>query len=115
LLASLPDTIGKRELSIVRDRFGLDRSACRIEHAEPSIGPGNALVVTIESPSVVEVVTSVGVKGISAEKVASDACDDVERYLRSGAPVGCHLADQLLLPMAFGAGGTFRTTVRDHD
>jgi RNA 3'-terminal phosphate cyclase (ATP) len=109
LLASLPDAIGKRELSIVRERFGLDRSACRIEHAEPSPGPGNALVITIESPSVVEVVTSFGAKGISAEKVAEDACDEVGRYLRSGAPVGGHLADQLLLPMALGAGGTFRT------
>jgi RNA 3'-terminal phosphate cyclase (ATP) len=45
----------------------------------------------------------------STEKVAADACDDVERYLRSGAPVGSYLADQLLLPMALGAGGTFRT------
>jgi RNA 3'-terminal phosphate cyclase (ATP) len=31
------------------------------------------------------------------------------RYLRSSAPLGSHLADQLLLPMALGAGGIFRT------
>ena len=109
LLASLPGAIGKRELSIVRERFGLDRAACQVMQVEPSIGPGNAVVVMIESPSLVEVVTSFGAKGISAEKVADDACDEVERYLRSGAPVGSHLADQLLLPMALGAGGTFRT------
>jgi RNA 3'-terminal phosphate cyclase (ATP) len=109
LLASLPDAIGKRELSIVRERFGLDRASCHIVHAEPSLGPGNAVVVIIDSPEVVEVVTCFGAKGISAEKVAADACDEVERYLRSGAPVGSHLADQLLLPMALGDGGTFRT------
>ena len=109
LLASLPGAIGKRELSIVRDRFGLDRAACQLMEVEPSIGPGNAVVITIESAAVVEVVTSFGAKGVSAEKVAADACDEVERYLRSGAPVGSHLADQLLLPMALGAGGTFRT------
>ena len=31
------------------------------------------------------------------------------RYLRSISPLGSHLADQLLLPMALGAGGIFRT------
>ena len=40
---------------------------------------------------------------------SSTNADEVERYLRSGAPVGSHLADQLLLPMALGAGGAFRT------
>ncbi len=53
-----------------------------------------------------EVVTGFGIKGVSAEKVASDACDEAERYLRSDVPVGTHLADQLLVPMALAGGGT---------
>src|SRR5262249_49077378 len=56
-----------------------------------------------------EVVTGFGIKGVTAEKVASDACDEAERYLRSGVPVGIHLADQLLVPLALGRGGSFRT------
>jgi RNA 3'-terminal phosphate cyclase (ATP) len=56
-----------------------------------------------------EVVTGFGVKGVSAEKVAQDACDEVQAYLAAGVPVGTHLADQLLIPMALAGGGTFRT------
>ncbi len=33
----------------------------------------------------------------------------MRRYLDAGVPVGEHLADQLLLPMALGTGGSFRT------
>lgn len=40
---------------------------------------------------------------------AADACNEAERYLRAGVPVGIHLADQLLIPMALGGGGSFRT------
>ena len=109
LLAALPENIAKRELSIVRERLGLDRSMCRIEHIDPSIGPGNVLMIVIESDASVEVVTGFGVKGVSAEDVASAACDEAEKYLRSDVPVGMHLADQLLIPMALGGGGSFRT------
>src|SRR5215468_8277710 len=98
LLAALPENIAKRELSIVRERLGLDRSMCRIAHIDPSIGPGNVLMIVIESDASVEVVTGFGVKGVSAEDVASAACDEAEKYLRSDVPVGIHLADQLLIP-----------------
>ncbi len=37
--------------------------------------------------------------------VANEAAD----YLAAGVPIGRHLADQLLLPMALGNGGVFRT------
>lgn len=109
LVASLPATIGKRELSVVRERFGLDRTMCRVQEVDSSVGPGNALMIAIESEAVVEIVTGFGVKGVSAEKVAADACDEAARYLTTNAPVGIHLADQLLIPMALGRGGSFRT------
>jgi RNA 3'-terminal phosphate cyclase (ATP) len=109
LVASLPETIAKRELAIVRDRLGLDRALCRTESVDSSVGPGNVLLIVIEGDQLVEVVTGFGVKGVTAETVASDACDEVERYLRADVPVGSHLADQLLVPMAVGRGGWFRT------
>lgn len=109
LVASLSETIARRELSIVRDRLGIDREQCRAETIEPSVGPGNVLMITIDGDTVSEVVTGFGVKGVSAEKVASDACDEAQAYLTAGVPVGVHLADQLLVPMALGGGGTFRT------
>jgi RNA 3'-terminal phosphate cyclase (ATP) len=109
LLASLPDAIGKRELSVVRERLGLDSSLCHIEHAAPSIGPGNAVVIAVASSTLTEIVTSFGAIGVSAEKVAADACDEAWRYLNADVPVGEHLADQLLIPMALAGSGRFRT------
>ncbi|HJZ72853.1 MAG TPA: RNA 3'-terminal phosphate cyclase [Vicinamibacterales bacterium] len=109
LVASLPESIVKREMSIVRERLGLERHLCRIETVDASVGPGNVLHIVAEGESVTEIVTGFGIKGVSAEKVASDACDEVERYLRSDVPVGSHLADQLLIPMALAGGGSFRT------
>jgi RNA 3'-terminal phosphate cyclase (ATP) len=109
LVASLPETIAKRELSVVRERLGLERLACHPVTVEGSRGPGNLVTITIESEHVTEVVTGFGIKGVAAEKVASDACDEAAAYLGLDVPVGIHLADQLLLPMALGRGGTFRT------
>jgi RNA 3'-terminal phosphate cyclase (ATP) len=109
IVASLPETIAKRELSIVRERLGLDRAFCRAETVDTSVGPGNVLMIVIDGESVSEVVTGFGVKGVSAETVASEACDEVQAYLSAGVPVGIHLADQLLVPMALAGGGTFRS------
>jgi RNA 3'-terminal phosphate cyclase (ATP) len=109
LVASLPESIAKRELGIVRERLGLERHQCRVESIEECVGPGNVLLVVIEAESITEIVTGFGIKGVSAEKVASDACDEAERYLKSDVPVGSHLADQLLIPMALAGGGSFRT------
>jgi RNA 3'-terminal phosphate cyclase (ATP) len=109
LVASLPENIAKRELSVVRERLGLDRSLCRVESVDSSVGPGNVVMIVIGSEPVVEVVTGFGIKGVSAEAVAMQACDHAEKYLGEDVPVSIHLADQLLVPMALGRGGSFRT------
>jgi RNA 3'-terminal phosphate cyclase (ATP) len=109
LVASLPENIARRELSIVRERLGLERTVCRVETVDAFVGPGNVVMIVVEGESVNEVVTGFGVKGVTAEKVASDACDEVEAFLSAGVPVGIHLADQLLIPMALAGGGTFRS------
>lgn len=108
LLSALPESIGKRELGTVRARLGLDRAMSMIEAVE-SAGPGNVLLISIDSESISEVVTGFGAKGVSAETVAADACTEAEEYLRADVPVGRYLADQLLLPLAIGSGGSFRT------
>jgi len=109
LLANLPDAIAKRELSIVRERFSLGREDSLIVRSTTSIGPGNVLMIDVIAAGGIEVVTSVGEKGVSAERVAALACDEAERFIAADVPVGPHLADQLLLPMALAGGGAFRT------
>jgi RNA 3'-terminal phosphate cyclase (ATP) len=66
-------------------------------------------MVEVESASLVEVFTSFGKMGVSAEKVGADAAAQVSAYLASEAAVSEHLADQLLLPMALAGGGSFTT------
>jgi len=109
LLLQLPRDIGVRELTIMQERLGLDRGRSHIEQVRTAAGPGNAAQVLIEGPLVTEVVTAFGEKGVSAESVAVSLCDEAQALLAAGVPVGQHLADQLLLPMALAGGGAFRT------
>jgi RNA 3'-terminal phosphate cyclase (ATP) len=109
IVAALPDTIAKRELKVVTRRFGLDRERSRIEVIPGAIGPGNAVMIAIAMASHTEIVTGFGEKGVPADEVASHACDEAEAFLKSSATVGVRLADQLLLPLALGCGGSFRT------
>ncbi|MFO7982141.1 MAG: RNA 3'-terminal phosphate cyclase [Desulfuromonadales bacterium] len=105
----LPVHIAERELSVLRREFGWDESALQIEEITNSAGPGNVLTVAVESEHVTELFTGFGERGVKAEKVAGRTAAEVREYLEAGAPVGRHLADQLLLPMALAGGGSFRT------
>ena len=105
LVSSLPENIAKRELSIVRERLGLERQACRVETVDGCVGPGNVLLIIIDGESMSEIVTGFGIKGVSAEKVASDACDEAERYLKSDVPVGGITVDNMVTWLQAGAAG----------
>ncbi len=108
LIAGLPVNIAERELDTLGRTLGWDRERLSLRGLPGDQGPGNALLVTIEHEHVTEVFSSFGEKGVSAEKVAGKACRMVQDYLAGDAPVGPHLADQLLLPLAV-AGGVFIT------
>ncbi|MDT7777513.1 MAG: 3-terminal phosphate cyclase, partial [Acidobacteriota bacterium] len=40
---------------------------------------------------------------------AARVIHEAQSYLDAGAPVGCHLADQLLIPLALAGGGSYTT------
>ena len=109
LLAALPASVALRELDTLAATLGWDRAACRPQMIKDSRGPGNVLLAFIESEQVTEVVSGFGERGVSSERVAAGVASEVQRYLNANVPVGEHLADQLLLPMALGEGGVFRT------
>ena len=73
-------------------------------------GPGNVLTVFARSPQLTETFTGFGERGVRAEEVAIRLVEQVREYLQSRAPVGHHLADQLLIPLALSGGGRFLTT-----
>jgi RNA 3'-terminal phosphate cyclase (ATP) len=109
LVARLPRRVAERELVVLARRLGLSPLALHVEVIEESSGPGNAILVELCFEHVHELVAGFGERGVLAEHVAELTAEEVQRYLAHGAPVGEHLADQLLLPLAIGAGGRFRT------
>jgi len=107
--AQIPSSVAVRELTTLATALEWDRNDCRSLTVRASHGPGNALLAIVESEHVTEVFSGFGARGVRAEAVAEGVATETARYLRAGVPVGEHLADQLLLPMALGDGGVFRT------
>jgi RNA 3'-terminal phosphate cyclase (ATP) len=108
VVAKLSNQVAERELKVVEKKLGWSRETLAIERRDSSMGPGNILMLEIESRYVTEVITAFGEHTVRAEAVAARAVDEAREYLAAGAPVGKHLADQLLVPLAL-AGGKFRT------
>lgn len=109
VVAGLPRGIAEREVETVARRLGLGPGAGRVEEWPQEYGPGNVVSIEIRSEALTEIVTGFGRRGVPAETVAGHAAEEAARYVDRPAPVGEHLADQLLLPLAMIRGGTFRT------
>lgn len=108
LLSNLPRHIGERELKRVESATGWDAAAFELREVE-SPGPGNVLLAELASEATNEVLASFGEAGLRAEAVAERLIRDLRRYVRAGVPVGEHLADQLLLPLALAGSGAYVT------
>lgn len=89
--------------------LGWDASDIETEEAVESPGPGNVILAELRYEHITEMITAFNPFGASPEAVCDGMMVDVRSYLEHGEPVGRRLADQLLLPMALGAGGVFRT------
>ena len=113
IVARLPDHIAQRELAVVEQKLGWTSEALAAERMDSSLGPGNILLLEIESRHVTEVFCAFGEIHTRAEAVAAKAVEEAQDYLSAGVPVGAHMADQLLVPLALsafqGGGGRFVT------
>lgn len=109
LVAKLPEGIAARELSVVMRRLGWSKDELRAETVADSAGPGNAVLLELEYEHLTEVFAAFGERGRKAEDVAHAAAEEAESYLKTEAPIGAHLADQLLIPLALAGQGEFRT------
>ena len=108
LIANLPRHIAERELAVIAERLSWPPASLKIETVS-SRGPGNVVLIEVESEHITEVFTGFGERGVHAEIVAEKVVQEARRYLASEAAVGEHLADQLLAPMALAKGGVFTT------
>jgi RNA 3'-terminal phosphate cyclase (ATP) len=106
-VARIPVGVARRELDAVGRSLSWEGGQLNEYVLTDTDGPGNALLLTIDSANVTEVFSGVGDKHVRAETVAEGAVIEAERYLKSGAAVGEHLGDQLMLPMALAGGGCY--------
>ena len=103
LVANLPLHIAERECREMASRSGWPPEVFEAKEVQDSAGPGNAMIVELMFENITEVLSGCGRRGVPAERVAADVWTAVEQYLESSAPIGTHLADQLLLPLALAA------------
>jgi RNA 3'-terminal phosphate cyclase (ATP) len=118
LVANLPLHIAEREVRTILDRLGWDE-VYGVAEQTMAHGPGNVVFVELQYEHVTEIFTGFGRLGVRAEEVAEEAAQETTTYLQADAPVGPHLADQLILPLGLSAwlarrggsagGGAFRT------
>jgi RNA 3'-terminal phosphate cyclase (ATP) len=109
LVAGLPRRIAERELAVVQQALGLAAEDLEVVELARGQGPGNVVSIELEMEHHREVFTGFGEQGVRAEAVAAGAVEAARAYLAAGEPVGEHLADQLVIPLAMSGGGRFRT------
>jgi RNA 3'-terminal phosphate cyclase (ATP) len=108
-VSALPRAIAERELAVIGRLLELDRRQMRVIEVERSPGPGNCCWITAEAEGITELATAFGEKRLSSETVAETCAREHLAWRTAGAPVGEHLADQLLVPLALAGAGRFRT------
>lgn len=107
LLAGLPESIGTRELNQVTQRLGWSQDNLHTVQLQKAQGPGNVVLIEQQYEAVTEMFAAFGQSRVRAEQVANHAIDELLTFEHSGAAVGEHLADQLLLPLVLAGSGRF--------
>lgn len=109
IVSHLPEHIAQRELGVIANGLALSPDQLHVVNATDAEGPGNAVLIQVRSEHVTELFSAIGERGVRAELVAGRALQDARHYLATSVPVGQHLADQLLTPLALAGGGSFLT------
>src|SRR5205085_11228409 len=109
LVGKLPPDIGEHVLAVASEQLGWMSDQRDLEESTNAISAGNVFTVSVESESLTEVFTGIGERGVRAQQIAACVVHEAQRYLAVGAPVGEHLADQLLIPLALARGGSYTT------
>lgn len=108
-VANLVRRIAEKEMAVMARDLELAEHECVIDEVSDVEGPGNVVIIELESDAATEVVTGFGRLGVPSARVAQGAVNEARRFLEAGVPIGAHLADQLMVPMALAGGGRFRT------
>jgi RNA 3'-terminal phosphate cyclase (ATP) len=110
LIANLPHSIALRECNEIAKGLNWPTDICKpVILDRTTQGFGNIVCIELQHEHCTEVITECGDKGVAAERVAEKAVNNARKFLASGAPVGEHLADQLMIPFALAGSGSYCT------
>jgi RNA 3'-terminal phosphate cyclase (ATP) len=102
--------VAERELTVLREELKWRPEEYGVDAVPHPLGPGNAVVLSLEAEHLTAIFTGFGERGRPAEEVARSAVQALKAWLEANVPVDEHVADQLLIPMVLAGGGSFRTT-----
>jgi RNA 3'-terminal phosphate cyclase (ATP) len=108
---NLHSGIGDRILAAALAQFPCADAAVEAREA----GPGRGVCCLYEAvfENTAEMTSAFGEANVSSERVGRGAAKAMQNFMGSQAPVGRHLADQLLLPLALAGAGSFTTLMPD--
>jgi len=109
LITGIPDHVAYRELERVEKKLKWSKDSLHYCPLPSDQGPGNVLLLEIQSEQITEIFTGFAKRGIRAAAVADEAIKMAKAYLAADVPVSEYLADQLLLPLALAGKGEFIT------
>ncbi len=109
LVSQIPVHVAEREVRTIAGQLA-DLPTDIKTRSVNSPGPGNVAIVRVRSANVTETFTAFGERGVKAETIAHRLAGEVRKHVASEVPVGEHLADQLLIPLALAGAGEFVTS-----
>ncbi|UCH89104.1 MAG: hypothetical protein JSV49_00195, partial [Thermoplasmata archaeon] len=108
--ANLPNQISQRmkssAISEFQKQFKNETLEMEIEHVSHSLSPGVGITLWSKSPNTVLGSSALGERGVSAEKLAKNALNDLLTEIHSKATVDRYAADQLLIYLAISNRGS---------
>jgi len=111
--SNLPKHIRTRQEGAALQTLRANGVNARIDVVDAlSKGTGTVVFLWAEFENALAGFTSLGERGKPAERVAEEAADLLLEFLHSSAALDCHLADQLVLPLALAGGASEFTTER---
>ena len=112
VIRNLNQNIAERMMKAALKQQACDDS--KIDLLEPGPGRGVCCLYQASFENSEEMESACGEMHLTAEKIGLRVGKSLKHFLSSGAAVGRHLADQLLLPIALAGGGSFTTMIPDN-
>ncbi len=110
-IRNLKANIGDRMLASALEQLPCEDAT--VEVREPGPGLGVCCLYEAQFENTSELVSCFGESNVTAERVGFRAAKSLKDFMSSQTPVGRHLADQLLLPLALAGHGSFTTMIPD--